>query len=292
MDDLRTEPVTRPGVYNMDEACYHSDPVPEALGGSLSSSGAKLLMPPSCPAIFEHQRRHGKRPTKAMDLGTVVHGMVLCTGQPVEVLDAPDYKKKAAQDWRDQVIADGHVPMLAEKHAEAVAIADAVRQHPTAGALFAEGDAELSGFWVDEEFGAWRRCRWDWLTPYEEVADLKTCASAAPADIAKAMYNFGYYQQNAFYRDGWAALIGNGEQPRDFLNVFVQTEPPYLITIARLPDEHVELGRKRNREALERYADCTAAGVWPAWSDDIIDIPLPYWAAKSIETELLHDNPW
>ncbi len=280
--------ITSPRIVgDMDEDWYHADfgPVRE---GSLSVSGAKLLLPPSCPAIFDYQRRNGKRPSKAMELGTVVHGMILGTGQPVEVLDAPDYKKKAAQDWRDQVIADGNVPMLTAKYAEAVAIADAVRQHPTAGALFAEGDSEMSGFWQDEEFGVWRRCRWDHVTPYGEVADLKSCASAAPADVAKAMFNFGYFQQNAWYRDGYTELFG--EEPRDFLNVFVQTEPPYLITIARLADEHVELGRKRNREALERYADCTAAGVWPAWSEDIIDISLPYWAERQIEQELLNDT--
>jgi hypothetical protein len=289
MDDLRTEPVTRPGVYNMDEAYYHSDPVPEALGGSLSSSGVKLLLPPSCPAIFDHQRRHGKRPSKAMDLGTVVHGMVLGTGQEVAVLDFENFTTNKAKEAKAKAIADGKVPMLAGKYAEAEAIARAVRDHPTAGALFAEGDAEQSGFWRDPEFGVWRRVRWDWLTPYEEAADLKTCASASPDDVARAMYDYGYYTQNAWYRDGWAELIGNGEQPRDFLNVFVQTEPPYLITIARLKDEHVELGRQRCREALERYRDCTEAGVWPAWSEDIIDISLPYWAERRIESEILRE---
>jgi len=284
--------ITKPCIVGgMDEDWYHSDfgPVPE---GSLSSSGAKLLLPPNCPAIFDHQRRHGKRPTKAMELGTVVHGMVLGTGQPVDVHDYKDWTTKAAKEAKAKAIAAGHVPMLVHQHAEAEAIAQAVMEHPTAGALFAEGDAELSGFWQDEEFGVWRRCRWDWLTPWGEIGDLKTCASASPADIAKAMFNYGYYMQNAFYRDGYTALFG--EEPRDFLNVFVSTSPdePYLITIARLPDEHVELGRQRNRDALERYADCTAAGVWPAWSEDIIEIGLPYWAAKSIETELLHDQPY
>ena len=288
MSDPWTGPVTKPGIYQMDEAYYHSDPVPEAVGGSLSSSGAKLLLPPNCPAIFDYQRRNGKRPSKAMELGTVVHGMILGTGQPVEVLDFPNYNTNDAKKARDKAIEAGSVPMLAAKYAEAVAIADAVRQHPTAGALFAEGDSEMSGFWQDPEFGVWRRCRWDHVTPYGEVADLKTCASASPHDdIPKAMHNYGYYMQNAWYRDGYTALFG--DEPRDFLNVFVSTEPPYLITIARLSDEHVELGRKRNREALERYADCTAAGVWPAWSEDIIDISLPHWAAKSIEAELLHD---
>lgn len=288
MDDLWTEPVTKPGIYQMDEAYYHSDAVPEALGGSLSSSGAKLLLPPNCPAIFDYQRRHGKRPSKAMELGTVVHGMVLGTGQPVAVLDYPNYNTNAAKDARDKAIADGKVPMLAEKYAEAEAIAQAVRDHRTAGPLFAEGDAEQSGFWRDPEFGVWRRCRWDWLTPYQEVADLKTCASASPHDdIPKAMHNFGYYLQNAWYRDGFTELFG--EEPRDFLNVFVSTEPPYLITIARLDDKAVSLGRQRCRAALEKYRDCTEAGVWPAWSDDITDISLPYWAERQIESEILHE---
>jgi hypothetical protein len=287
VSDLWTEPVTKAGIYQMDEAYYHSDCVPEALGGSLSSSGAKLLLPPNCPAIFDWQRRHGKRPSKAMELGTVVHGMILGTGQPVDVLDFPNYTTGDAKKAKAKAIAEGKVPQLTHQYAEAVAIADAVRQHPTAGPLFAEGDAEMSGFWFDEKFGVWRRCRWDHLTPWGEIADLKTCADASPEAVAKAMFNFGYFQQNPWYRDGYTALFG--EEPRDFLNVFVATEPPYLVTIARLPDEHVELGRKRNREALEKYADCTAAGVWPAWSQDIIDIPLPYWAAKNIEAELLHD---
>lgn len=282
--------ITKPcivGPDEMPEDNYHRDPVQ---GGSLSSSGAKLLMPPGCPAVFEWQRRHGKRPSRAMELGTVVHGMVLGTGQEVEICDYPNWTSGDAKKAKAKAIEAGRVPMLTHQHGQAQDIARAVIEHPTAGALFAEGDAELSGFWQDPESGAWRRCRWDHLTPYGEIADLKTCASAAPADIAKSLFNFGYYQQAAWYADGYTALLG--KEPRDFLFVFVQAEPPYLVTIARLPDEHVELGRKRNREALERYADCTAAGVWPAWSDDPIDIPLPYWAAKSIETELLHDTDY
>ena len=46
------------GVYDgMDEDAYHADPVP---GGSLSASGAKLLLPPSCPALYHYRRDHPK----------------------------------------------------------------------------------------------------------------------------------------------------------------------------------------------------------------------------------------
>ena len=47
--------VDEPGVYDgLDEAAYHADPVP---GGSLSASGAKLLLPPSCPALYADRER-------------------------------------------------------------------------------------------------------------------------------------------------------------------------------------------------------------------------------------------
>ena len=41
------------GVYDLPAAAYHRDPVE---GGSLSASGAKKLMPPSCPALFKAWR--------------------------------------------------------------------------------------------------------------------------------------------------------------------------------------------------------------------------------------------
>jgi hypothetical protein len=47
--------ITEPGVYDIAEDHYHADPVP---GGSLSNSGAKKLLPPSCPAKFAYEREH------------------------------------------------------------------------------------------------------------------------------------------------------------------------------------------------------------------------------------------
>jgi hypothetical protein len=41
--------ITQPGVYDLPADVYHADPVPPELGGSLSSSGAKLLLPRPAP---------------------------------------------------------------------------------------------------------------------------------------------------------------------------------------------------------------------------------------------------
>ena len=278
-----TAQITEAGIYDIPEDLYHGDPVPE---GSLSVSGAKKLLPPSCPAIFQYDREHRRAPSKSMELGTVVHGLVLGTGQPVEVVDAKDWRTKAAQTARDEAIAAGKVPMLTHEHAKATAIAAAVRSHPVAGPLYAEGDAEQSMFWRCPEFGIWKRGRTDWVTLLGTeviIADLKTCDSAAPEKIAKSVAEYGYYMQDPWYREGLQILTGADP---DFLFVFVQTTAPYLVSVVRLAPEAAALGYQRARLAIERYRDCTESGIWPGYGDDIQEIALPRWQERQIESEI------
>lgn len=278
--------ITEPGLYgDMPEDQYHADPVP---GGSLSVTGAKKLLPPSCPAIFDHERRHPKMATRSMELGTVVHGLILGTGQPVEVLGYDSYKTKKAQDDRKTAIAAGSVPMLIADYAEAQKIAAAVYAHPLAGALLSEGDAEQSMFWQDPEFGIWCRGRTDSLTYFDQpvIVDVKTTSDASPAEFARSADKYRYYMQDPYYRDGLAAVLGCDPDDIDFVFVVVPTEPPYLPMVYRLEETDVELGRQQNRIAREKYRDCTEAGIWPAWSADITPLALPRYAVSRIESEI------
>lgn len=283
--------ITAPGIYDLDEDWYHQDfgPVPE---GSLSVSGAKLLLPPGCPAIYDYRRRHRKPPSGEMELGTVVHGMILRTGQPVEVIDAADWRTKAAKEARAAALEAGSVPMLPHQHAEARAIADAVLADPDAGGLLAEGDAEQSLFWIDPKWDIWLRGRTDWLTYFDGqpvIVDIKTAASASPEKFAKSVDDYRYYMQDPHYREGIAAILGCEPGDVDFVFVAVPTEPPYLVMTYRLTAEDVALGREANAIAREKYRDCTDSGTWPKWSDDITELALPGYARRRIEGEI---NDW
>lgn len=279
--------ISGPGVYDMPEDIYHADPVP---GGSLSVSGAKKLLPPSCPAIFHYEREHPKPPSEAMDLGTVAHKMVLGSGPEIVVVDAANWMTKAAKEQREAARMAGKVALLRDDYARAKAMANAVLSHPIAGGLFSPacGQAERSLFWPDPQTGIMLRSRLDWL-PFPEsygrrfiIGDLKTCASAEPGAIAKQVLNLRYFMQAPFYADGVAAL---GLHPApDFLFVFVESAPPHLITIVQLKDEAMDAGRALNRLAIERYRDCMEAGVWPGYSDEPIElIDLPPWAYRQLE---------
>lgn len=282
--------VTEPGLYpGIDEDAYHRDPV---MGGSLSVSGAKLLLPPNCPAIFDYHRRHPKRSSRAMDLGTTVHGLVLGTGADIAVLDFDDRRTKAYKAAEEAALGLGLVPMLRKDYTEAEAIAQAVKDDDVAGGLFAEGDAETSMFWKDAEFGIWLRGRTDWSTSFGEyptIVDFKTTADASPEHFAKSCADFGYHRQDPHYREGLAACISCDWEDIDFVFVVVPTVPPYLVMTYRIGPRDVEVGREQNRIAREHYRDCTRSGVWPKWSGDITDLELPYYARRRMEKEI-NDN--
>jgi PDDEXK-like uncharacterized protein DUF3799 len=282
--------ITKPGLYpDIPEDKYHADPVPE---GSLSHSGAKLLLPPSCPAIYDWQRQHPKRSSKSQDLGTVVHSMVLGKGQDVRVLDFDDRRTKAYKEAEAAALAADCIPMLRKDYMQAEDIAQAVMGHDTAGALFAEGDAEVSMFWQDSEFGIWCRARSDWLTWIDgmpTIVDVKTTADVSPEHWAKSAADFAYHMQDPWYRRGLATLLGCEPADVDFIFAVVPTSPPYLPMLYRLHPLDVERGEEQGRQAREIYRDCSQTGVWPDWtkgSGDITDLALPGYARSRIDRSL------
>ncbi|MDH6460147.1 hypothetical protein M2302_000298 [Micromonospora sp. A200] len=279
--------VTEPGVYDgMPDAVYHGDPVP---AGSLSSSGARKLLE-TCPARFDYERRHPEPPKKTFDIGHAAHKLVLGVGPHLEVVPGDRWDTKDAKAHVAKVRDLGGVPLKQADHDHVTAMADAIRRHPIASALFnpaAGGKPEQSLFWIDGDTGTWRRARTDWLPAQGRgrliVPDYKTCLSAHPEAVRKAVHNHGYYMQAAWYLDGIAAA-GLGEDAA-FVFVFQEKTPPYLVTVVELDAEALMTGRELNRRALHIYAECTANGVWPGYGDDhdIALVSLPAWATRTEE---------
>lgn len=281
---VETIVIDRPGVYDLSEETYHGDPVP---AGSLSYSGMKRIL--ECPAKFAHDRQHGRKPKKEWDFGHVAHHLVLGTGLRIEVVDAPTWQPKAAKEAKAAAYAAGAVPILARDYDRAQQLANAVRAHRIAGALFdpESGIAEQSIFWVDRETGVWLRCRPDWMKHLDSgrlvVVDLKTCSSSEPRQLRRAIRQFGYDQQDSMYRAGVKA-VGLDPSP-DFLFVFVEVEPPHVITIARVDDYAREVGHRLNRKAIDLYREYSSAGRWPGYvaDDEIAEISEPGWVSYEID---------
>lgn len=268
------------GISDID---YHADHL------SLSSSGARALLPPSAPAIFAYERQQPPNPKPEYDFGHGAHKYVLGEGSQIVEVKFPDWKKKEAQDARREAWANDQVPLLSKQIAEAKAMADAAFAHPVLRQLLnaPDGAPELSGYWHDPETGVRLRFRTDWLCQLGGRIvgmDYKTTTSADPAHCAKSAADWGYHMQNAWYLDGLAAT--EVADDADFLLAFQAKKPPYLVSVIRIRPHHIDLGRRRNRLAINLYHQCTETGLWPGYGEHIHDLDLPSYAAFRQEQEL------
>jgi hypothetical protein len=285
--------ITGPGVYDIPEAEYHARP-------ELSSTGVRKLLPPSCPAKFKHWRDFGDPPSAAFDLGKAAHRVVLGAGAEIVEIEADDWRTKAAREQRDDAREDGLTPLLTADFETVLAMAEALRAHPFAAKLFepGTGQPEQTLIWaeratvVNEDGSATGvmpvRCRAlvDWLPNPGSgrlvLPDFKSCISAAPDDLSKAMSRYGYHLQMCFYLRGLRSLGLAGEDAEPLL-VCQEKTPPYLVTVVQPDRDAMRLAEIRIREALDVYAQCVADDRWPGYSDDVVLASLPPWELRELD---------
>ncbi|MFJ4624289.1 PD-(D/E)XK nuclease-like domain-containing protein [Streptomyces sp. NPDC088812] len=272
------EPITEPGIYDMTNETYHSHRY------ALSSSGARMLLPPSCPALFRHAQDNPTETKKTFELGSAAHKLVLGEGPDLIRVDADKWTTTAVKAEVAAIRSDGNIPLKPAEYEQVQAMADALRRHPVASMLFdpARGKPEQSLFWRDRPTGVMRRARFDWLPDARSgrliIPDYKTCRSAEPAALARAVEDFGYHQQDDWYRAA-ARALDLADDSAAFVFVCQEKTPPYLVTVVEMDAEARRIGAARNRRALEVFAECTESGVWPGYSNEIAYLSLPTWAA-------------
>ena len=265
--------MTAPGVYDMPSEEYHAC-------DALSSSGARKLLSPSCPALFRWHRDNPQPPNRVFDFGHAAHKMVLGEGAELVVINHADYRTNAAKESRDEAYADGRTPLLAHEAVIVRRMAVALEAHPAADLMMRPGKPEQSLFAKDVETGVMLRARLDWLPEAVDgkltVVDYKTAASVEPAAFARSVARYGYFQQDPWYRDIVLALELADEV--EFIFIAQAKEPPYLVTMFKLDDYSLEVGRKRNRKAIDLFAECTERDDWPTYAQGVETLTVPVWA--------------
>lgn len=290
-----TTTVTRTGLYQFTHEHYHSDPTPT---GSLSSSGAHTLAT-ECPALFDHQRRT-REYKRAFDIGNASHLMTLepdlfhdrvtvIRGTTKDGKASKGYQSQDAKEQRDAAHAEGKIPLLPEEFDMVVAMRKVLAADPIGRHAFRDGKAEQSIFWQDEEFGVWCRTRPDWIpTKRSYIINWKTIDSANPDDVARAIWNHGYFQKSSWELDGMEAVFG--ERPERFCLLFQSKKPPHLILPVWLHSDDLAWGAVLNRYARGVFAWCSSRGEWPSYKPDLTaparafdNIRLPIFAVRELE---------
>lgn len=272
-------PGFRPGL-SAEEYHTHTE--------ALSSSGARKLLS-TCPAKFKYELDNPPAPKDHFDIGHAAHRLVLGDGPDLAVVDADDWRTKAARQERDEIREEGAVPLLRETYEQVQAMAAAIRQHPLAAALFDPefGLPEQSLFWTDPDTGIQCRARYDWL-PHNDggrllVADYKTAIDASDRAFEKAVLTYRYDQQAEWYCDG----LKQAKYAKDvaFLFVVQEKSAPYLVNVCSLSDMWPYMAEHLNRKARRIFAECTASGEWPGYGPEPAVAMPPEWLVTQFERE-------
>ena len=263
------EQITKPGLYDLAPADYHQDPIP---GGSLSQSRAKTLLREAGPARFKHYEAIPETKPE-WDLGGAAHSVVLGKGcERLVLIDAKDYKTKAAQEARKAAYADRMTPVLPHQMRQVEDMAEVLSRHKLATETLA-GATEMAMFWQLEN-GLWLRSQMDAMNP-ECTGDYKTTADASTWGFARSAWKFRYPLQGAWYRRLRAWITGDWLPYR---LVAQETTAPYLVSVWELDPLAIRQGESDMDEAIAIYQQCMESGNWPGYPDEIQTLSPPDWA--------------
>lgn len=268
------------GIFTISADTYHADPCERP---SLTSSIARILINESpLHAWTSHPKlnpEYESAEASHFDIGTAAHALLLEGAANVAVVDAKDWRTKAAQEQRDAAYASGKQPLLAHQWADVERMVAAARTQLEAidarPPIFADGQAERSLIW--DEHGVICRARLDWLRDdFEAIDDYKTTSRTAnPESFSRTLFNMGYDVQAAFYLRGLEALTGAVAQWRWIVQ---EIDPPYGLSVVSLTPAALDLAQSKVDFAIERWRECVESGEWRGYPTEVCYAELPGWA--------------
>jgi hypothetical protein len=261
-----------------------------------------------------------KPPTKAKDLGSLAHLMILepdraatdVQVKPRNADRASNAGKRALVGWMLEILkcpepattpglAPGKAldemlavlePMLATSDAfvatqqtfeTAQRMRDSVFAKAIGRAIFEDGKAEVTMLAKDPETGVLCRIRADWMPDgHWLMVDLKSAASVCYDEFAKAAGKYNYHIQAAFYRHVEALV--SGVLKKKFLHVVVENVEPFDCAFYELDEVALDHGTRRYEQGLDLYARCMLAGYFPGVQWD--------WGVNDYRIESLQLPKW
>lgn len=251
-----------PGIYDMPAAEYHALPY-------LSSSLAQIIIAQSpkhawtaCKALNPDYASEEK---EEFDIGSACHALLLEGRDAMVVIEADNYKTKAAQEERDAARAAGKFPVLAKRYQDVLAMRDvAVRELAECedlGVSLSEGKPERTLIWTDPDTGTTCRARVDWIRDDGMIViDYKSTTDATPETFSRRLAKSGYHYQDEFYTQGVAAVFGR--RPK-FVFMAQETRKPYACSFHGVAPSLRAIAEQDLNYAKVTWAECMKSNRWP-----------------------------
>lgn len=243
----------------------------------------------------------------ALDVGILTHAYVLEGVDKYKQLLDSDYifdapvnpstgqvygsGTKKVQDWLADNPGKKFLDPALIKQVEDMA--EAVHTHDKAMSILEQCNwRECAITWTDKSTGVECKALIDFYG--DKIAgDLKTTASGWHINgLERAMYDYAYHMQFAFYSDG---LRANGIDINEFYVIFVQKSDAPDVCVGCVNYTAIEQGQVDYIKALNNWQagqEIEQASKCPGKFPDIIDIGIPYYAVEEFQEASTLNLDW
>ena len=243
---------------------------------------------------FIDQSLPDQEPTKALQLGSLTHGMVLEPEKlKTEFVVAPRFDRRTkdgkAEAEKFEAEAKGKTVVDQETYDVAEEMSIAVHRNPLAAQLLALAYGTPERTWRTKIGGLELQCRTDWFSPAgceltegrPYVVDLKTTESLNAdgyGSFEKSVFSYGYHRQAGFYLPLITEIY---DRPVfDFFFIAVEKVQPYGVAVYKLSDQAISVGQDETLDDLRRLKKSIETNHWENIEPVVRSLDLPKWYGK------------
>lgn len=304
------EVIEAPGFYRMSLERHHNQP---CAGVSVTSGVLRTLWSRTPLDVWAFHKlnpnRWERRETPALRIGramaAIVEGGEEALREHFAVLPEDKPRKPSAQqvaaynEGRATEIGKASVEFwrgVAEDHRDFVSDAEWRMLIAMGGVLASDpaaqtvmgGEPEVTMAWRDEATGLWILSRPDTVSFSGMMSDYKRMATEGRAFDARTVdqriTQHGYDMQMALAEESFERLTGH--RP-DSVGIIAQwADPPHHVILREIALDDLEIARRMNRIAIDRFAECLESGYWPGPGEEVGAYSRPQWQREQIQSLL------
>lgn len=280
--------ITEPGKYpDIPLEVYHGD----CCDGHSVSSTILRAMEEHCPRkawfnSYLNSNRPAKKDEHHFSLGSAMADLFSSgelSAKRFALSPYPEFRTNEAKAWKRQALKDGKYILKKDDLTTLIGMRDALFEEPLIKQGILAGDVENSIFHKDKETGLWIKARPDTIPADQFLGDYKSTADAGKRSIERSIYSYWYNMQLGL--SGEVIENALGQKIENYVLIFQEKTPPYLVSIVELSEDYIAHGRVQNRKAIRRFADCLDKDYWPGYDLGEPTIHTPKWLSERIEEE-------
>ncbi len=231
-----------------------------------------------CPAMVAFNVQHARELTRPMLVGGIADSLVFSSGKGHVLYPGP---RRSGKEWEAFKAANpGKYLCIQSELDDATGAAEAVLANPIARKLLKGAEYQMALQWdayglpcasgIEGERGGFDvigKRHYKTGRPY--IADLKVTADTEPLAFSRHARKMHWPVQGKWFIDGAHAKNLEAES---FHLIGVRATPPHLVTVLRVTPHELEIGGRLLTLWTERHRACEAAGVWPEYCQDEVDM--------------------